>query len=132
MIVQRAKALVRTVIDNTKTEYKQVVLVRDDLKLPKGKMAAQVAHASVETVLKSDKGDIQRWRAEGMKKIVLKVQDEKEMLRYNQQAKDAGLVTCVITDAGHTIVEPGTRTCCGIGPDKAKDIDAITGDLSTM
>ncbi len=132
MIVQRAKALVKTLMDTAKTDYKQVILVRDDLKLPKGKMAAQVAHASVEAVLKSDKDAVGRWRAEGMKKIVLKVENEKEMLRYNQQAKDAGLVTCVITDAGHTVVEPGTRTCCGIGPDKAEDIDAITGNLSTM
>ncbi len=114
------------------TDYKQVILVREDLKLPKGKMAAQVAHASVEAVLKSDKDEVKRWRSEGMKKIVLKVADEKEMLRYNQQAKDAGLVTAVITDAGHTIVEPGTRTCCAIGPDKADAIDIITGKLSTM
>ena len=53
-------------------EYKQVILVRQDLQLPKGKLAAQVAHASVEAVLRSDKTVVKNWRAEGMKKIVLK------------------------------------------------------------
>lgn len=114
------------------TDYKQVILVREDLKLPKGKTAAQAAHASVEAVLKSDSANVRQWRAEGMKKIILKVENEGEMLRYNQQAKDAGLVTAVITDAGYTVVKPGTRTCCAIGPDKASAIDAITGKLSTM
>ena len=48
--------------------YKQVILIRQDLKMPKGKLAAQVAHASVEGLLKSHKDDINKWRGEGMKK----------------------------------------------------------------
>ena len=56
---------------------KQIILVRQDLKLQKGKMAAQVAHASIEAVLKSDKEKIDGWRVAGMKKVVLKVSDEK-------------------------------------------------------
>ena len=113
-------------------QYKQVILVRADLKLPKGKMAAQVAHASVEAVLRSDKKDVVAWHNNGMGKIVLRVADEKEMLQLNQQAKDAGLVSAVITDAGHTVVAPGTKTCCGIGPTKVKTIDEITGHLKMM
>ena len=46
-------------------EYKQVILVRKDLKLPKGKMAAQVSHASVEATLKSDKKVVEQWRKQG-------------------------------------------------------------------
>ncbi len=114
------------------TKYKQVILVRTDLKLPKGKLAAQVAHASVEGVLRSEKRLVEQWRSEGMKKIVLKVADEKEMLRLNQQAKDAGLTTAVITDAGLTVVAPGTKTCCAIGPDTVEKIDAITGHLKIV
>lgn len=117
-------------VDDTK--YKQVILMRADLKLPKGKMAAQAAHASVEAVLRSDKKIVDAWRKEGMKKIVLKVADEKEMLKLNQQAKDAGVITAVITDAGHTVVAPGTKTCCALGPDAAKKIDAITGHLNVI
>ena len=113
-------------------EYKQVILARADLKLPKGKLAAQAAHASVEAVLRAPKELVQAWRSEGMKKIVLKVADEKELYRYVQEAKDAGLVTAIITDAGHTVVEPGTVTCAAIGPDKEENVDRITSKLSMM
>ena len=102
----------------THSDYKQVILVREDLHLPKGKMAAQAAHASVEAVLQSEKDDVRTWRGQGMKKVVLKVTDERELLKFNQMAKDAALITAVITDAGHTVVAPGTRTCLAIGPDK--------------
>ncbi|MBU1199531.1 MAG: peptidyl-tRNA hydrolase Pth2 [Nanoarchaeota archaeon] len=113
-------------------EYKQAILVRQDLKLPKGKMAAQAAHASVEATLRSDKSKVKEWRNEGMAKIVLKVADEKELLKYNQIAKDSGLTTAVITDAGHTVVEPGTRTCIAIGPDTEEKIDAVISELKLM
>ncbi len=111
---------------------KQVILVRSDLKLPKGKMAAQVAHASTETVLKSHKDDLSKWRSEGMKKVVLKVEDEKELLKYKNHAEDAGLMTALITDAGRTVVMPGTMTCLGIGPDKEEKIDKVTGSLKMV
>jgi PTH2 family peptidyl-tRNA hydrolase len=113
----------------TITELKQVILIRTDLKLPKGKAAAQAAHASVEAVLNSDRGIVERWRSMGMKKIVLKVADEKELLMYQQLAKKKGLVASVITDAGRTVVEPGTRTCVGIGPAAEEVIDSVTKDL---
>ena len=111
---------------------KQVILVRQDLKLPKGKMCAQVAHASVEAVLKSDKDKVKEWRQEGMAKIVVKVNDEKELLKYNQIAKENGLITALITDAGRTCIAPGTKTCLGIGPDDDDKIDAVTSELKLM
>jgi len=111
---------------------KQVILVRQDLKLPKGKMVAQGAHASVEAVLKSDKEMVKEWRNTGMAKIVLKVEDEKELLKYNQLAKDNGLVTALITDAGRTVIAPGTKTCLAIGPASDNKIDAVTSDLKLM
>lgn len=113
-------------------EHKQVIVIRQDLRLPKGKMAAQAAHAAVEAAYRSDKNDVSSWRALGMKKVVLKVKDEKELLKVLQTAKDAGLVTALITDAGRTIVEPGTRTCIAIGPDDEGKIDAVTGTLPMM
>jgi len=113
-------------------EYKQVILVRDDLKLTKGKMAAQVSHASVEAVLKSHKDDAAVWREQGMKKVVLKVADLNELRALKQKAEDAGIVTALITDAGHTHLEPGTITCLGIGPDKAEKIDQVTGHLKLI
>lgn len=111
---------------------KQVILVRKDLKLPKGKLAAQVAHASTEAVLRSHKDDLTKWCSIGMKKVILKVENEKELLKYKNQAEDKGLVTALITDAGRTVVEPGTVTCLGIGPDKEEKIDKITGHLKMV
>ena len=111
---------------------KQVILVRQDLKLPKGKMAAQVAHASTESVLRSSKDKIRLWQLHGSKKVVLRVETEEELLEYQQKAKLHGLVATLITDAGHTVIEPGTRTCLGIGPDKEDKIDAVTGHLKMM
>lgn len=111
---------------------KQVILVRKDLDLPKGKLAAQCCHASVEATLRSSDKKIAAWRKEGMPKIVLKVKDEKELLSYLQKAKDAGLTTALITDAGRTVVTPGTKTCAAIGPDEEKKIDVVTGKLPLL
>ena len=114
------------------TDYKQVILVRNDLKLPKGKLAAQVAHASVEAVHRSTKSIVSAWRAEGMKKVVLKVDDLEELYKYEQDAKKAGFITAIITDAGHTVVAPGTVTCMAIGPDIEQKVDSITGKLKML
>ncbi|MBI4152963.1 peptidyl-tRNA hydrolase [Candidatus Woesearchaeota archaeon] len=111
---------------------KQAILIRNDLKLPKGKLAAQAAHASVDAVLKSDPKMIKAWQKEGMAKIVLKVKDEKELVRYFQKAKDAGIVASLITDAGRTVVAPGTKTAAAIGPDDDNNIDCIVGELKLV
>jgi len=111
---------------------KQAIIVRNDLKLPKGKLASQAAHASVEAVLKGDKELIREWRNEGMPKIVLKIDDEKSILRLNQMAKDFGIITALITDAGKTVVEPGTITCLALGPEKNDKLDKIIKDLKLL
>ncbi len=110
--------------------YKQVIIIRQDLKLPKGKAAAQAAHAAVEAVLRSDKATIQKWRSEGQKKVTVKVPDERTLHQIAQQAKDYGLTTAIITDAGRTCIAPGTVTCCAIGPAGEEDIDRFTGHLT--
>ncbi len=112
--------------------FKQVILVRQDLKLPKGKLAAQVSHASVDALLKSHKDDVSAWRKEGMKKVVLKVKDDKELFKFKRMAEDSGMVSGLISDAGKTVVEPGTITCLGIGPDREEKIDKITGKLKMV
>ncbi|MBW2987722.1 peptidyl-tRNA hydrolase Pth2 [Candidatus Woesearchaeota archaeon] len=117
--------------------YKQVILVRKDLKLPKGKVGAQCSHASVTAVMRalksrSFKDVVDKWAKEGMAKIVLKVNDKKELLKYIQMAKDMNLPTCTITDAGKTVVEPGTMTCGAIGPAHEDDIDVVTGELKCL
>lgn len=106
--------------------------MRSDLKLPKGKACAQAAHASVEATLKSDAALVREWRAQGMAKIVLKVENEKELLQYFQKAKDENITASLITDAGHTVVAPGTKTCVGIGPDDEHKIDFLTAKLKLL
>ena len=111
---------------------KQVILVRQDLKLPKGKLAVQASHASVSSLVKSRKDDIERWKQQGMKKVVLKVADEKELIEYWNKAQDHGLVAALIQDAGRTVIEAGTRTAVGIGPDREEKIDRVTGKLKMV
>lgn len=113
-------------------DYKQVILVREDLKLTRGKMSAQASHASVGSVLKSHKDDIKKWQDYGMKKVILKVKDLAELYSYKQKCEDAGLVCMLITDAGHTHLEPNTVTCLGVGPDKVEKIDKVTGKLALI
>ena len=114
------------------SEYKQVIIVRADLKLPKGKLAAQAAHAAVDGVLKADKDLVKKWRAAGMKKIAVKVPDEATLYKAVQAAKDLGLTTAVITDAGKTVVVPGTVTCACVGPNSEDDVDKVTSELQLL
>lgn len=111
---------------------KLVIIVRNDLKLTKGKMAAQAAHAAVDCVLNADKKILEEWLNDGAKKVVLKVADLKELLKYKELAAKAGLNYALITDAGHTQVPAGTTTVLGIGPDEEKRIDAVTEELKLI
>jgi len=115
-----------------KMELKQVILVRNDLKMPKGKLAAQVAHGSVEAVVNSDPKLVQKWLKEGMKKVVLKVDSLNELKKMLQAAKNEGLKVGWINDAGRTFLEPGTATVLGIGPDEEQKIDLVTGHLKML
>ncbi len=109
--------------------FKQVIVLRHDLKLPLGKASVQVAHASVEAVLKSEKEVIKSWNKDGSKKVVLKVNSEKELIKLNQVAKDLGLKTALIRDAAKTFFKSPTVTCLGIGPDEEENIDKVTSHL---
>jgi PTH2 family peptidyl-tRNA hydrolase len=114
-------------------DYKQVIIVRNDLKLSKGKTAAQVGHAVLECWLRSDDEKLKRsWHEEGGKKVVLKCKDERELYEINEAAKQNGLITAVIRDAGHTEIAAGTVTCLGIGPDEEKNIDKVTNSLQPL
>lgn len=116
-------------------ELKMVIVVRKDLKISSGKMAAQVAHAAVNCALASKKRkpvNFERWYNEGQKKVVVKVQDLAELYRIKQAAEDIGLVTSLITDAGMTELPPNTTTCLGIGPAPNAEVDRVTGHLGLM
>lgn len=112
--------------------FKQVILVRMDLKMEKGKLAVQVAHASVEAVLGSSKEKVHEWYEEGMKKVTLKVADLKELQKYQREAQKQGLKTAIITDAGKTFFDKPTVTCAAIGPDTEERIDRVTASLKML
>ena len=122
-------------IFSPKEEYKLVVLVRADLDMGKGKIAAQVGHASVECALRAEKKDrkaFDSWMECGQRKVVLKVSGKDEMIRYMNEARSCGLYTVLITDAGRTQVEPGSATCIGIGPAPESEVDKVTGGLKML
>lgn len=107
-------------------------MVRTDLDLGKGKLAAQVAHASLDAYLRASEDSKRKWRAENQKKIVLKVENEERLLDIYEKAKRAGLPSTLILDAGLTQIPPGTKTAVGIGPAEEEIVDRITGELSLL
>ena len=117
------------------TRHKLVIVARKDLDLSKGKLAAQVGHASVECTLKAMKYDpdgFEEWLGGGQMKAVLKVAKEADFYPLKQAAERAGLTTALIKDAGHTEIPAGTVTVLGIGPGDETAIDKVTGHLSLL
>ena len=112
-------------------KYKLVVVVRKDVDLSPGKLAVQVAHASVACAVESKKkGEyFNKWFKEGQKKVVVKCDDLEHMDFLQEVAEKEGLVTKVVQDAGLTEVVPGTKTCLGIGPGPNEKVDKVTGKL---
>ncbi|RLA77410.1 MAG: peptidyl-tRNA hydrolase [Deltaproteobacteria bacterium] len=112
-----------------------VIVVRTDLDLGKGKMAAQVAHAAVTasyTAWRRKRDLFKRWYDEGQRKVVLKVRSLQELMEIKETAESLGLITALIKDAGLTQIPPGTVTALGIGPEKEEVLDRITGHLKLL
>jgi PTH2 family peptidyl-tRNA hydrolase len=115
--------------------YKQVIAVRTDLEMSKGKIAVQVAHGSVSATEQTrvHKQDVWKaWLREGQKKVAVKVTSEEELLELRRQAVNNSLPHALIRDAGMTELPPGTITVLGIGPAKTEIIDEVTGDLKLL
>ncbi|AEA46630.1 peptidyl-tRNA hydrolase Pth2 [Archaeoglobus veneficus] len=112
--------------------YKQVIVVRDDLNLSRGKLAVQVAHAAILGYELADRRAVEEWKREGQKKIVLRVENIQKLMEIKEKAAKSGLPTAVVRDAGLTEVPPGTVTAVVIGPDEERRIDKITGNLPLL
>ena len=124
---------------NSSDDLKMVFLVRQDLKMKAGKIAAQVAHAAIglydDIIFGNNiyqKEALDYWVNYGQKKIVLRVPNLETMLNAFKQCKKDNISTCLITDAGLTQVEPFTKTVLGIGPDTSEKINKITGTFKLM
>jgi PTH2 family peptidyl-tRNA hydrolase len=116
-------------------EIKQVIVVRTDLKMGKGKLAAQVAHAALAAAEESGgmRGSwLSTWKEQGQAKVVVKGSGEEELRALFNKARSLGLPSSLIQDAGRTQLEPGTVTCLGIGPGPAETIDRVTGHLKLL
>ena len=111
---------------------KQVIVVNTALKLPRGKLAAQVAHASIATFLEASTQAKQTWVAQGMPKVVLKGDSAAELMRLQALAEQRNIPACLVTDAGRTVVSPGTVTCLGLGPAGESELDELTGGLKLL
>lgn len=115
-------------------KIKQVIAVRTDLGMGKGKIAAQVGHACVlgaENVRKSKPEWFKEWWM-GQEKVVVKVSGMKELNQVKSDAISLDVPWSEVTDAGHTQIAPGTTTCISLGPAPEELIDKITGDLKLL
>ena len=142
-------------VDNSEDKSKMVIVVRKDLKMPRGKIAAQASHAAVGAVIQAVFGKrleeedfvldqygllineqpivnsaTKDWLAGEFTKICVCVESEAELMNIYNKAVESNLNVCLITDNGHTVFDGvPTKTCLAIGPDYSSEIDPITKDL---
>lgn len=126
-------------------EIKQVIVMRTDLMMTKGKMIAQGAHASMAVItqclyqtntdiLFKPTEEIRKWIfGQSFTKICVRIDSEEELDKIYKMAQDAGIVSALIVDSGRTMFGGiPTKTCCAIGPDYSIKIDQITGNLKLL
>lgn len=131
---------------------KQVIAVRRDLNMRKGKLAAQVAHASMaflSSQIRNQQGVVndygssryeiwlprvrREWIESSFTKVVVSVGSAEELLSLVKRAQDAGIVTHEIVDNGATEFHGvPTLTCAAFGPDESERLDPFTGDLPLL
>lgn len=112
---------------------KQAIVVRKDLKMSCGKIAGQVAHASLRAYWATPKETRDDWTYNYNEvKVVLKVQSKEELEKLIEVCEDGGVSYSWVFDAGKTQIEPNTLTAVGIGPDNDEVINSIIGDLKLL
>lgn len=121
----------------TAPRTKLVLVVRGDLKMSKGKTAAQCAHAAILCYQQSQKEQdkqklVECWSTLGQPKIVLRVNTLEELTNLQNRAKNAGVIAELVRDAGRTQLEAGTATVLGIGPDIEKNVDELVSNLKLL
>ena len=117
---------------------KQVYIVRCDLGMGKGKLAAQCCHAAVKAFRElSTQGTeamkmVNGWERQGSRKIVVKANTEEELMEIIAKAKQKGLYASTIRDAGKTQIPAGSTTVGVIGPGNEEDVDEVSGHLKLL
>ena len=120
---------------NNDQPLKMVFVINHELKMGKGKIAAQVGHAAVKATLQS--GELRpeildAWLSTGQKKVCVKADDVRQLEQIEQQAKHHQILTSKIHDAGHTQIPAGSYTVLALGPDEEEKLDALTGELKLL
>ncbi|KAI5657389.1 hypothetical protein M9H77_26182 [Catharanthus roseus] len=115
-------------------DFKMVLVVRNDLKMGKGKIAAQCSHATLglyKKILHRAPKALNRWEMCGQVKVVVKIESEDDMLVLQERAKSLNLPTHITIDAGRTQIAPNSRTVMAIlGP--VEMVDDVTGGLKLL
>ncbi|XP_017835883.1 probable peptidyl-tRNA hydrolase 2 [Drosophila busckii] len=117
---------------------KLALVVRADLKMSKGKTAAQCAHAAVMCYQTASVGGdaqsaaLQRWCRMGQPKIVLRVDTYYELIELQTLANQAQVVAALVRDAGRTQIEAGTATVLGLGPATSDEVNKLVAHLKLL
>ncbi|KAK4228381.1 peptidyl-tRNA hydrolase 2 [Podospora fimiseda] len=129
---------------NTNEECKLVLVVRTDLGMTKGKIAAQAGHATLacykslsrEATKKGPSSRaaqiLKQWEKRGQAKIAVQIKSEDEILSLQGIARSLGITAEVIADAGRTQIESGSLTVLGVGPAPKSEVDKVTGGLKLL
>ncbi|KAI1132353.1 PTH2-domain-containing protein [Nemania abortiva] len=128
---------------NPNEECKLVLVVRTDLGMTKGKIAAQCSHATLacyKTLSRiasrkptsAEARILQRWERLGQAKIAVQVKSQDELLTLMGKARSLGITAEVIQDAGRTQIDPGSLTVLGVGPAPKSLVDQVTGGLKLL
>jgi PTH2 family peptidyl-tRNA hydrolase len=136
----RAGNIMSTSESTAEQKIKQVIVIRRDLKMRRGKEIAQGSHASIMWLSERLRKHLYRnimlsreemeWMSGTFTKVTLQVESEEALLEVFFKAREAGLTVSLVTDSGKTEFDGvPTKTCIAIGPNKADDIDKITGHL---
>lgn len=116
-------------------ECKMILAVRMDIKMEKGKIAAQCGHATLAAYKVAKKATpkfVRQWERRGQAKVAVKCPDEEVMLELEKKAKELGIAARSIIDAGRTQIAPNTRTVLGLGPAPVSLMNQLTGHLKLL
>ncbi|HUT81556.1 MAG TPA: peptidyl-tRNA hydrolase Pth2 [Candidatus Bathyarchaeia archaeon] len=116
-------------------QYKMVIAIRSDLKMTKGKMAVQAAHAAVLAVEEAKRNRskwVQSWFHEGQKKVTVQIDTEQELQSLYQKAQRNNLPCSLVNDVGLTEFPPGTATAVAIGPTPNDVLDKLTSQYKLL
>ncbi len=116
-------------------QYKMIIAIRTDLKMSKGKIAIQAAHAAVIAVEEAKRMKLnwmKSWFSEGQKKVAVQISSKEQLELIYQKARNNNLPCSFVNDAGLTELPPGTATAVAIGPAPNDVIDKITSNLKLL